>query len=153
METLEQLLLQLDLDQLKEGIEDPHTFLKQMEEKGGAFAASLAIEQLRPLFEELPEVRWFDVKEVLIEYCSDDAAFQCMKGPEFSLQLLEKDPRVQKKWQVALARNRLEKHLPKGIMWKDVDQLVEEADSEELRAVLADEARAVLSCARCQWCT
>lgn len=148
MENLEPMLLQLDVDQLKEGIKKPQTVIRLLEGKGGEVAVNLAIEQAKPsILEQLPSgVRWSDVSDVLIEYCSSStAALNSLQSPTFSLNSLTDDPHVQKKWQVALARNALEKHLPKGITWKEIEQLVEETDPEELHAALADAAGAVLS--------
>ncbi|CAK8998185.1 unnamed protein product [Durusdinium trenchii] len=150
MENLEPMLLQLDVDQLKEGIKKPQTVIRLLEGKGGEVAVNLAIEQAKPsILEQLPSgVRWSDVSDVLIEYCSSStAALNSLQSPTFSLNSLTDDPHVQKKWQVALARNALEKHLPKGITWKEIEQLVEETDPEELHAALADAAGFQ------QWCS
>ena len=205
VENLEPMLLELDASLLKQGIKDPSTFVTILQEKDGALAKSLAIEQVRLLLEDkMPEgiaweeaaavlkdmrleelrkglsdsatfwkglvevgplaikialeqaksvimeqlprkVRWSDVKEVLLEYCSEAEAFKSIKSLKFSLQAIAEDARFQKRWALALARHSLEKHLPMEFSWRDVERLVEQVQGKELQTALVDPAGQGLS--------
>ena len=141
------VLKDMRLEELRKGLSDSATFWKGLVEGVGPLAIKIALEQAKSvIMEQLPrKVRWSDVKEVLLEYCSEAEAFKSIKSLKFSLQAIAEDARFQKRWALALARYSLEKHLPTEFSWRDVERLVEKVQGKELQAALVDPAGQGLS--------
>ena len=140
------VLKDMRLEELRKGLSDSATFWKGLVEVG-PLAIKIALEQAKSvIMEQLPrKVRWSDVKEVLLEYCSEAEAFKSIKSLKFSLQAIAEDARFQKRWALALARHSLEKHLPMEFSWRDVERLVEQVQGKELQTALVDPAGQGLS--------
>ena len=87
------VLRDMRLEDLQKGLSDLATFWKELAESAGPLAIKIALEQAKSIImEQLPrKVRWSDVKDVLLEYCSEAEAFKSIKSLKFSLQFIGED--------------------------------------------------------------
>ena len=139
-EDVEAALKDMSLERLREGLSDPATFWTQLVESFCPLAIKLALEQAKPaIIAQMPRnMQWSDAKEVLVNYCSE--AFTSLGELKDALQSLAGDEQLQKKFILVLARDSLEKRLPRDVVWSDVVRFAEKRRPEDLRAAVSEPA-------------
>ena len=137
---VEVALKETSLERLREGLSDPATLWAGLVETFGPLAIKLALEKAKPVIvTQMPRnMQWFDAKNVLVDYCSE--AFRSVDSLKLVLQSLAEDERVQKSLILALSRVSLEEHLPREVVWSDVERFAEKVRPKDLRVAVADPA-------------
>ena len=125
MKQLEPLLMQLDVQDLREGLEAPRKFIDSVKKKGSKFAFNLISEQLRSQFEdELPEgIAWRDLEESLTQ--ANITELEGLQTPEdFMKHLVEGSGPLAIKFAIAKAKPEIESHFRCRIAWSDVQNVL-----------------------------
>lgn len=142
LKQLEPLLMQVDVQDLREGLQEPRKLLDLVKQKGATFAFRLASEQLRARFEDdLPEgITWEEVEEGFME--SNLAELETLQKPEdFLKRLVKGTGPLAIKFAIAKGKPELERYLPRQVAWSDVQDVLMEyfsIEAEEAWEKIAD---------------
>lgn len=137
LKQLEPLLMQVDVQDLREGLQEPRKLLDLVKQKGATFAFRLASEQLRARFEDdLPEgITWEEVEKRFTE--SNLAELETLQKPEdFLKRLVKGTGPLAIKFAIAKAKPELERYLPRQVAWSDVQDVLMEYLSREAEEAL-----------------
>ena len=137
LKQLKPLLMQVDVQDLREGLQEPRKLLDLVKQKGATFAFRLVSEQLRARFEDdLPEgITWEEVAEGFME--SNLAELETLQKPEdFLKRLVKGTGPLAIKFAIAKAKPELERYLPRQVAWSDVQDILMEYLSREAEEAL-----------------
>ena len=137
LKQLEPLLMKVDVQDLREGLQEPRKLLDLIKKKGPTFTFRLASEQLRARFEDdLPEgITWEEVEDRFME--SNIAELETLQKPEDFLKRLVKGTEpLAIKFAIAKAKPEFERYLPRQVAWSDIQDVLMEYFSRRAEEAL-----------------